>query len=121
MKFLVDMPLSPVLVQWLEKQGHDAIHAGAIGMDRATDTAMMERAANEGRTVVTADLDYPRLLALSGAAAPSLILFRGGDWSDEELIARMADILAGLTERDIVQCILVIDRSRIRRRRLPVR
>jgi len=33
----------------------------------------------EVRTVVTADLDYPRLLALAGAAGPGRILFRGGD------------------------------------------
>ena len=39
-------------------------------------------ARQEARTVVTTDLDYPRLLALTGAEGPSLILFRGGDWSE---------------------------------------
>ncbi|MFZ2005212.1 MAG: DUF5615 family PIN-like protein [Stellaceae bacterium] len=97
---------------------------GACGRprhERAPDSEIVKRASADGRTVVTADLDYPRLLALAGAVEPSLILFRGGDWSDEEIIARMADILARSTERDIMQCILVIDRNRIRRRRLPVR
>jgi predicted nuclease of predicted toxin-antitoxin system len=80
----------------------------------------MERAMDEGRTVVTADLDYPRLLALAGAAGPSLILFRGGDWSEAAVIARLVQVLGALKERDIGQSILVVDRHRVRRRRLPI-
>jgi len=75
---------------------------------------------SEGRTVVTADLDYPRLLARTRAAGPSLILFRGGNWSEAEAIERMRDALVSLSTEDITQSILVIDRDRIRRRRLPI-
>ena len=120
MKFLVDMPLSPTLARWLRANGHDAVHASDLGMSRSPDREITERAMTDGRTVVTADLDYPRLLALAGATGPSLILFRGGNWSEAKVIARMAEILAGLTERDIGQSILVIDRNRVRRRRLPI-
>ena len=86
MKFLVDMPLSPALADWLVARGHDAVHASAMGLDRAADTEILTRAARDARTVVTADLDYPRLLALAGAG----------------------------------RSIIVIDRSRVRRRRLPI-
>lgn len=55
MKFLVDMPLSPVLAVWLTQQGHDAIHALDAGLDRAPDEAILERARKEQRVVVTAD------------------------------------------------------------------
>ena len=65
-------------------------------------------------------MDYPRLLALARAAGPSLILFRGGDWSDANIVARMAEILASLTETDIEGSILVVERNRLRRRRLPI-
>ena len=114
------MPLSPDLADWLRRQGHDAVHALALGMDRSADTEIMARAVGEIRTVVTADLDYPRLLALTGAPGPSLILFRGGDWSEAEVIARMSEILAGLSDADIGQSILVVERNRVRRRRLPI-
>jgi predicted nuclease of predicted toxin-antitoxin system len=90
-------------------------------MERAADSELMERADYDDRTIVTADLDYPRLLALTGAAGPSLILFRGGDWSETAVIARMAQILDSLDGRDIGQSILVVDRNRVRRRRLPAR
>ena len=82
MKFLVDMPLSPALARWLGIRGHDAVHAAELGLGRAADTRILAQALQDGRTVVTADLDYPRLLALAGAVGPSLILFRGGDWSE---------------------------------------
>jgi predicted nuclease of predicted toxin-antitoxin system len=114
------MPLSPTLAHWLRGQGHDAVHAADLGMGRSTDSEIMERAIAEARTIITADLDYPRLLARTGATGPSLILFRGGNWSEAEAIDRMRNALAGLTDDEITRSILVIDRDRIRRRRLPV-
>jgi len=114
------MPLSPALARWLAARGHDAVHAPALGLDRAADTEILARAAQDERTVVTADLDYPRLLALAGAEGPSLILFRGGDWSEADVIARMQLLLADLGESDITQSILIVERGRIRRRRLPI-
>src|SRR4051812_13240154 len=115
------MPLSPTLARWLTSQGHEAIHAADIGLQRAADTDIIEQARRDGRTVITADLDYPRLLALTGAAAPSLILFRGGNWSDADVIARLDQLLEGMAELDLEQSIVVIEQNRIRRRRLPIR
>jgi predicted nuclease of predicted toxin-antitoxin system len=120
LKFLIDMPLSPSLAVWLSHQGHDAVHAGSLGPHTAPDTDIMERARGEGRIIITADLDYPRLLALARADEPSLILFRGGDWSEREVRDRLAAILLAISAADIVQSILTIDRKRVRRRRLPI-
>ena len=75
------MPLSPELARWLAQQGHDAVHALEAGLDRASDEVILERARKEQRVVLTADLDYPRLLALAQAEGPGLILFRGGNYS----------------------------------------
>jgi predicted nuclease of predicted toxin-antitoxin system len=78
-KFLVDMPLSPALAHWLATRGHDAVHASALGLDRASDTEILAHATRDNRAVIPADLDYPRLLAIAEAAGPSVVLFRGGD------------------------------------------
>jgi len=37
MRFLVDMPLSPDLADWLTRHGHDAAHAYRLGLGRASD------------------------------------------------------------------------------------
>jgi predicted nuclease of predicted toxin-antitoxin system len=115
------MPLSPTLAEWPVGHYHDAVHAGALGLGRAPDTEIMDRAVREVRTVITADLDYPRLLALAGASGPSLILFRGGDWCDIEVIDRMGHLLRLFAKADIVQSIVVVSRDRVRRRRLQLR
>ena len=120
MKFLIDMPLSPNLARWLRTRGYDAVHASVIGLHRASDATILARASMEKRTVMTADLDYPRLLAVARASTPSVILFRGGNWSDSEIIERMSTILAGTSAVDIEQSILVVERDRLRRRRLPI-
>jgi predicted nuclease of predicted toxin-antitoxin system len=114
------MPLPPALANWLAAQGHDAVHASAEGLNRSTDTEILIRAREETRTVITADLDYPRLLALTGAEGLSLILFRGGDWSEPDVTVRMQQILHVLAESEITRSIIVIDRARVRRRRLPI-
>ncbi len=120
MKFLVDMPLSPTLAAWLREQRHDAVHATELGLNSAPDIDILARAKLEGRVVVTADLDYPRLLALAREAEPGLILFRDGAWSDAEIIVRIAEILQVLTAKDIEQAIIVVERDRVRRRKLPI-
>jgi len=119
-KFLIDMPLSPAVAAWLRAQGHDALHAADLALDRASDVEIMARANREHRTIITADLDYPRLLALARANEPSLILFRDGDWSDADVIARLEQLFQTLTPAEVAQSILIVDRHRVRRRRLPI-
>ena len=114
------MPLSPAAARWLTGPGHFAVHANDLELQRASDADIIARAKQEGRTVITADLDYPRLLALAQATEPSLILFRHGNWSESEIIVRLSQVLGSLDETEIQQSILVVDRDRVRRRRLPI-
>ncbi len=120
MKFLIDMPLSPQLAEWLRQQGHDAFHALERGLDRAADSIILEIARREQRVVITADLDYPRLLAASRADGPGLVLFRGGNYSEQESLARLARALEVIPEEELPRSLVVIDKERIRRRWLPV-
>lgn len=114
------MPLSPGLAVWLERQGHDAVHALDAGLDRATDEVILEHSRGEQRIVVTADLDYPRLLAMAQAEGPGLILFRGGNYSEQETIERLTRVLEMVPNEELPNCIVVIEKGRIRRRRLPI-
>ncbi len=121
MKFLIDMPLPPSLALWLVQRGHDAVHVSDVGLATAADQVVMQQAKQDRRTIVTADLDYPRLLALAGATAPSLILFRGGNWSDAAVVAKMDALLSTINDTEIQTSIVVIESDRVRRRRLPIR
>jgi hypothetical protein len=45
---------------------------------------------------------------------------RDGDWSEADVITRISESLRALTEADVAQSIIVVDRDRVRRRRLPI-
>jgi predicted nuclease of predicted toxin-antitoxin system len=119
-KFLVDMPLSPRLAEWLRAEGHEAIHAWDAGMSQATDADILQRARDEGRVVITADLDFPRLLAASQLPAPGIILFRGGAFSEEDVRTRLTDALRLVKPEELASSIVVIEKHRLRKRSLPV-
>lgn len=114
------MPLSPAIAIWLQSQGYDAVHASKIGLSCSTDDVIMMRAIVEQRVIITADLDYPRLLALSHAKEPGLILFRGGDYNENEVIERLTKVFETIPNGELLSSIVVIEKRRIRRRRLPL-
>jgi predicted nuclease of predicted toxin-antitoxin system len=121
MKFLIDMPLSPALVNWLIERGHVAIHATAANLARASDEDVMKHARAEQQIVVTADLDYPRLLALTSSDSPAIILFRGGNFNEVEMVALLASVLEAVSAEELVVSFIVVDRHRLRKRSLPLK
>jgi predicted nuclease of predicted toxin-antitoxin system len=82
--------------------------------------AILDTAIAEARVIVTADLDFPRLLASLGAHEPGLILLRGGNYSDSESIECVWRVVMAVPENRLPHSIVVVDRERIRRRSLPV-
>jgi predicted nuclease of predicted toxin-antitoxin system len=120
LRFLIDMPVTPQAAVSLQAAGHDAVHASTIGLSSASDVEILDRARAEGRVVVTADLDYPRLLAQQKASRPGIILFRGGSYTDREMSKLLKRVLSRPDTAALEGSITVVDKYRIRRRRLPV-
>lgn len=115
------MPVTPQAVTRLIAAGHQAVHAASIGLTRATDAEILAIAHGQGQIIVTADLDFPRLLAIQAAAAPGIVLFRGGSYTDDEMLRLLDRLLAQSTPFDLEHSITVVDRVRVRRHRLPIR
>jgi predicted nuclease of predicted toxin-antitoxin system len=120
MSFLVDMPVSPEAARWLNEKGYDAVHASQIGLDRAKDKEIIDVAKKQNRIIITADLDFPQILALSRAASPGVILFRGGNYSESEMLSLIIRVIEKFPESELVNSISVVDKTRIRRIKLPI-
>jgi predicted nuclease of predicted toxin-antitoxin system len=120
LKFLIDMPVTPRAVNRLIVAGHQAVHAASIGLASARDAEILALALAQGQIIATADLDYPRLLAIQRAAAPGVILFRGGSYTDDDLLRLLDRVLAQSSPFDLEHSITVVDRARLRRHRLPI-
>ena len=114
------MPLSPALAAWLVEQGQDCVHVADLGLDRASDSEILQRARDDGRVMITADLDYARLLVQARSHKPGLILFRRGNYSEREARERLQRVLDVVPQEELHTSIVVIERGRIRRRRLPL-
>jgi predicted nuclease of predicted toxin-antitoxin system len=120
MKFLADMGISSLSVGWLRDQGHDALHAREAAMQRAPDEDFLEKARNEDRVLLTLDLDFGYLMAISGERLPSIIIFRLGNKTAEYINARLEDVLACCADRLREGAIISVEEAAIRIRQLPI-
>jgi predicted nuclease of predicted toxin-antitoxin system len=121
MKFLADMNVSLSTAQCLRTEGYDTIHLREERLERLSDSAIIEKAAREGRVILTFDLDFGDLMAASGAALPSVIIFRLSDERPVSVSLKLLDVLK-LKQVELERgAIIVVGDARCRARLLPVR
>jgi hypothetical protein len=63
---LLDQGLPRSAAALLTQAGWDVIHVSEIGMSRADDVDILQRARTEARICITLDADFHSLLAISG-------------------------------------------------------
>ena len=120
MRLLADMHMSPHTVDFLRSSGHDALRVNEVLSARATDEEIIDWAAQESRTILTQDLDFSALIALSGKAIPSVISLRLSSSRVDYVNALLEKVLPGL-EQDVLEGVIIaVEDRRIRRRDLPI-
>ncbi len=120
MKFLADMAISRSTVGWLRDHGYDALHVRDVGMQRADDEVILAKARDEQRVLLTLDLDFGYLMAVSGAALPSVIIFRLGN-ETAEVVTQRLEVALECCEEDLLSgAIVTVDDDTIRVRQLPI-
>jgi predicted nuclease of predicted toxin-antitoxin system len=121
LRFLVDNALSPRLAERLSAAGHGAAHVRDYELQAASDEVVFDRAAAEGRVLVSADTDFGALLAGRRAAQPSLVIFRRGTQRHpDEQASLLLDNLPALAEALAEGSVVVIEPDRVRIRTLPL-
>ena len=120
MKLLLDMGISPRTAGFLRGHGFDAVHLGEQGLYRMSDAEIMRKAADEGRVLVTFDLDFPRLLALMRASQPSTIVFRIEAFTTDQLNDQLIGVMKDLAAQLDAGAIVVVENDRVRIRTLPI-
>lgn len=119
MNFLIDESLSRTVAARLGEAGHDAVHIGDLDLLGADDETVMATALEQDRVLVSAATDFGALLALSGASAPSVSLFRReGRRPADQAALLIANVEA--FEEPEGHFIAVVGTDRLRIRPLPI-
>lgn len=120
MRFLIDECLSTLVVDLLRAEGHDAVHVGERDLLGHRDEDVLTCAVTEDRVLVSADTDFGELLARSGDAVPSIVLFRRVGRLPRDRVATLVANLPALADDLAAGAIVVLTDDRIRIRPLPV-
>jgi predicted nuclease of predicted toxin-antitoxin system len=89
MRFLADMGVAMRVVEWLREQRHDATHLRDENLQRMPDSDIFRKAATEGRILLTFDLDFGEIVALSAQKNVTVVLFRLHNTRTPHVIERL--------------------------------
>lgn len=122
MRFLIDMCMDVRVVKWLQDQGHDATHLREEGLQRLPNGEIFVKAISENRIVLTFDLDFGEIAALSEGKKTSVIVFRLRNTRISHVIDRLSEVLSDSNSRGALAkgALVIVEESRHRVRYLPI-
>ncbi len=118
---LADLNISPITVKALILAGWDVVRVTERLPARASDRTILNLAREEGRAIITQDLDFSTLLALSGQDRPSLVTLRMEDTAPEAVTRKLLEISPLLEEVLPEGVAVTVEDDSVRVRKLPVR
>ena len=120
MKFLGDMGISPRSIAFLRDLGFEAVHLHELNLDRLRDVEIVTKARHEGYIILTHDLDFGELLAISGAEVPSVVIFRLQDMRPDNVNGYLRVLITEHCSVLAEGAVVAVSEGRIRVRKLPI-
>jgi predicted nuclease of predicted toxin-antitoxin system len=120
-RFLVDQNLSARVAELLGELDHDAVHTSSLGLEVADDEAVLARARDDDRVLISADSDFGMILAATRAQRPSVLYIRRSQGRRvEQVVQLIADSLEIVEEALHDGSLVVLGDGSVRIRQLPV-
>ncbi|MCK4343489.1 MAG: DUF5615 family PIN-like protein [Phycisphaerae bacterium] len=119
MRFLADMGVNLRVVEWLRREGHDANHLRDEGLHRMPNGDIFTKAIAESRVILTFDLDFGEIAALTAGRKASIVVFRLHNTTAPHVIDRLATVLAVSSDALERGVVVVVEETRHRVRHLP--
>jgi predicted nuclease of predicted toxin-antitoxin system len=114
------MNISPATVQQLKNLKWDIIRVSEIMDIRSKDTEILLYAKENDRVIITQDIDFSTLLAISGSKKPSVINLRLEENRPDSVTKRLLMAVAGIENELAEGAVLSVDEVSIRYRLLPI-
>ena len=119
MRFVANMCMDVRVASWLNSQGHDATHLRDEGLQRLPNGGVFEKAIAESRVVVTFDLDFGEIVALSKGSKTGVILFRLRNTRTSFVIQRLSEVISECADALMRGAIVIVEEARHRVREFP--
>ncbi|MFN5657676.1 MAG: DUF5615 family PIN-like protein [Pseudanabaena sp.] len=120
-RLLADVHISPKTVADLQKQGYEIMRSSEVLPANAPDINILEFARTENWVVLTQDLDFSMLVALSRYSQPILITLRLSSAKPDIVTQKLLEVLPQIEEALKEGSAITIQDESIRIRKLPVR
>lgn len=120
-RLMADMNISPQTVSALQKQGWDIIRVPEVLPANTSDEEILYFCRQENRSILSFDLDFSMLVALSGSDRPSLITLRLSSTNPDIVSQRVLEVLPQIEEELERGSAITIGNETVRIRKLPVR
>lgn len=121
LRLLADVHISPLTVEVLRSQGYDIVRTTDLLPATASDAEILELARVEGKVVLTQDLDFSMLVALSNYGLHSLITLRLSSARPDVVAQRLLDVLPTVETELTEGAAITISDDSVRVRKLPIR
>ena len=119
-RYLADVNISPATVAAVRSAGFDIHRVDDNLPPTAPDSDIIALAIRHNRTVITQDLDFSALVALSGKLAPSILTLRLNAPSPAETTAVLRRVLPAVEPHLVRGALASTDGASVRVRALPV-
>jgi len=120
MKLLVDMNLSPRWVRLLERSQFQAVHWTSVGDPKALDIELMAHAVRDDYIVLTNDLDFGAILAVTHAKKPSVVQIRSDNLNPDAIGEQVVHALRQMRDQLAAGALVSVEPQRTRLRVLPL-
>lgn len=120
MKLIVDMNLMPRKVSLLIDAGIEAAHWSTLGASNALDWEIMAYARANNYVVLTHDLDFSGILAVTHGNKPSAVQIRADDVSPDVIGLQVVVALKQMASDLESGALLTVEPNRTRIRLLPL-
>lgn len=119
MRLKLDENLSRHLKESLRAFNHDVTTAADQGLLSQPDTVVAAAAHDDGRMLLTLDLEFADLRKYPPGKHPGIILFRPRSFGPLAVNRLIEEFLAGTDLQRLSGCVVVVEPTRVRVRRPP--
>jgi predicted nuclease of predicted toxin-antitoxin system len=114
MRFKIDENLHDDVASLFVAAGHDAHTVYDEGLRGSPDDAIAERCRNEGRVLVTLDLDFADIRTYPPADHPGMIVLRVGNQSRPHILRVISPVVTLLDKGPITGSLWIVSEAGVR-------